>query len=151
MTFREIYIKVNARWSCFCTYRNISPLSIWCWISLYSSSKDSKIQPVCPGKFVFHKNVHLAYQHVDMRRVSSTVKRIPAMQTSFSSFTMTCFSQWHTSMSLLTPRQEKSHSPIILPNGEYHENPTLTVRFAILENVQWIRRFLSVNARKTSS
>ena len=33
-------------------------------------------------------------------------------------------------------RQEKSHSPIILPNGEYHENPTLTVRFAILENVQ---------------
>ena len=32
-------------------------------------------------------------------------------------------------------RQEKSHSPIILPNGEYQENPTLTVRFAILENV----------------
>ena len=34
------------------------------------------------------------------------------------------------------PREEKPHSPIILPNGEYHENPTLTVRFASLENVQ---------------
>ena len=42
---------------------------------------------------------------------------------------------WKASESTLT-RQEKSHSPIILPNGEYHENPTLTVRFAILENVQ---------------
>ena len=33
-------------------------------------------------------------------------------------------------------RQEKPHSPIILPNGEFQENPMLTVRFAILENVQ---------------